>query len=200
MMSLKRNAGGAGRSHFGSGSDPGTKIDRQSLYDELKRLSEANQTFAPTDIALTIGAGEPAVSKALLGLAAEGYLEKVEAGKYRANNFVEVPQAEFVKALSRASKTDSTRQKDLTEIQRLKQNNDIMRGRLLQVVAERDHYLALLKKNSIDPGQVPVVTANSAGPPPSGDVTLPGTSESSVLPSGPGAAPVTAPDPDNGAS
>jgi hypothetical protein len=125
------------------------------------------------------------VSRALLGLAAEGYLEKVEAGKYRAATFLEVPQAEFLKALTRASKTDSTRQRDLSEIDRLKKNNDIMRARLLTVVAERDHYLAALKSRGIDAGPPPV-PVNAAGPPPSAAVTLPGQPESSVLPSGPG--------------
>jgi len=194
-MSLKRSSGGGGgRSHFGSGSDPGAKVDRQAMYDELKRLAEANQVFAPTDVALTIGAGEPQVSRALLGLAAEGYLEKVESGKYRSLGFSEIPQAEFLKALTRASKTDSTRQRDLSEIQRLKQNNDVMRGRLLQAIAERDHYLAALKRSGIDPGPAPAPqAANSSGPPPSAAVTLPGESESSTLPSGPGATPLAMP-------
>ena len=149
-------------------------------------MAQANQFFAPVDIALAIGAGEPQVSRALLGLAAEGYLEKVDAGKYRATPFAEVPQGEFVKALNRASKTDSARQRDLSEIGRLKQNNDIMRAKLLAVVAERDHYLAALKKAGIDPGPAPTPPP-AAGPPPSAAVTLPGQSESSVLPSGPGA-------------
>jgi hypothetical protein len=188
-MSLKRSSAG-GRSHFGGGADPGAKVGRQELYDELKRLAENAQLFAPVDIALAIGAGEPQVSRALLGLAAEGYLEKVEAGKYKATPFAEVPQSEFVKALARASKTDSARQRDLSEIGRLKQNNDIMRGKLLGLVAERDHYLKVLKEHGIDPGPPPAVAASagSAGPPPSGGVSLPGASESSVLPSGPGAA------------
>jgi hypothetical protein len=186
-MSLKRSQAG-GRTHFGGGADPGAKVGRQELYDELKRLAQANQLFAPVDIALAIGAGEPQVSRALLGLAAEGYLEKVEAGKYRATSFTDVPQSEFVKALARATKTDSARQRDLSEIGRLKQNNDIMRGRLLTVVAERDHYLAALKKHGIDPGPAPQPAA--AGPPPTADVALPGASESSVLPSGPGAPPI----------
>jgi hypothetical protein len=184
-MSLKRSQAG-GRTHFGSGSDPGAKVGRQELYDELKRLAQANQFFAPVDIALAIGAGEPQVSRALLGLAAEGYLEKIDAGRYKATPFTEVPQGEFIKALARASKTDSARQRDLSEIGRLKQNNDIMRSKLLTVVAERDHYLAALKKAGIDPGPAPAPPA-PAGPPPSADVSLPGTSESSVLPSGPGA-------------
>ena len=193
-MSLKRSQAG-GRSHFGAGADPGAKFGRQELYDELKRLAQADQLFAPVDVALAIGAGEPQVSRALLGLAAEGYLEKVEAGKYRGTPFLEVPQSEFIKALARATKTDSARQRDLSEIARLKQNNDIMRTKLLTVVAERDHYLAALKKHGIDPGPAPVPAA--AGPPPTADVTLPGQSESSVLPSGPGATPLEAPeDPD----
>jgi hypothetical protein len=193
-MSLKRSQAG-GRTHFGGGADPGAKVGRQELYDELKRLAQSNQFFAPVDIALAIGAGEPQVSRALLGLAAEGYLEKVDAGKYRATMFLEVPQSEFVKALARAAKTDSTRQRDLSEISRLKQNNDIMRGKLLGIVAERDHYLATLKQHGIDPGPAPQPAA-PAGPPASGAVELPGTPESSMLPSGPGA---VAPDGEAGA-
>ena len=61
----------------------------------------------------------------------------------------------------------------------------------LVVVAERDHYLAALKQHGIDPGPAPQPPA-PAGPPPSSAVTLPGTPESSVLPSGPGAAAVSA--------
>jgi hypothetical protein len=194
-MSLKRSQAG-GRTHFGGGTDPGAKFGRQELYDELKRLAQANSFFAPVDIALAIGAGEPQVSRALLGLAAEGYLEKVDAGKYRATAFVEVPQGEFIKALARATKTDSARQRDLSEITRLKQNNDIMRAKLLAVVAERDHYLAALKKAGIDPGPAPT-PPSPAGPPASGAVSLPGQSESSVLPSGPGASPPTSPSDDD---
>ena len=191
-MSLKRSQAG-GRAHFGGGADPGAKVGRQELYDELKRLAQANQLFAPVDIALAIGAGEPQVSRALLGLAAEGYLEKVDAGRYKATPFMEVPQSEFIKALARASKTDSARQRDLSEIGRLKQNNDIMRSKLLTIVAERDHYLAALKKAGIDPGPAPTPPAAS-GPPPTANVTLPGQSESSVLPSGPGASPTSPPE------
>src|SRR5688572_12213280 len=190
-MSLKRSQAG-GRTHFGGGAGPGAKVGRQELFAELKRLAQANQFFAPVDIALAIGAGEPQVSRALLGLAAEGYLEKVDAGKYKATPFADVPQSEFIKALARATKTDSARQRDLSEIARLKQNNDIMRGKLLAIVAERDHYLAALKKAGIDPGPAPV-PPSPAGPPPSGAVALPGQSESSVLPSGPGATPPTSP-------
>ena len=159
-MSLKRSHTSS-KSTFGGG-DAGAKVDRQELYDELKRLAAAGDPFTPVDVALAIGAGEPQVSKALLGLAAEGYLEKVELGKYRAAGMADLGQAEFLKAFARASKVDSTRQRDLSEIGRLKQNNDIMRQRLLTAIAERDHYLAALKKAGIDPGPAPVPAA--AGP------------------------------------
>ena len=156
-MSLKRSHTSS-KSAFG-GSDAGAKVDRQELYDELKRMAGGNEAFTPVDIALAIGAGEPQVSKALLGLAAEGYLEKVETGKYKAAGMAELSQAEFLKAFARASRVDSTRQRDLSEISRLKQNNDTMRQRLLTAIAERDHYLAALKKHGIDPGPAPVPVA-----------------------------------------
>src|SRR3954471_16539880 len=156
-MSLKRSHS-SGKSFGGSG-DAGAKVDRQELFDELKRLSAKGETFTPVDVALAIGAGEPQVSKALLGLAAEGYLEKVETGKYRAAGMAELAQAEFLKAFARASRVDSTRQRDLAEIARLKQNNDTMRQRLLTTIAERDHYQAALKKAGIDPGPAPVPVA-----------------------------------------
>ena len=127
----------------------------QELYDELKRMAASNESFSPVDISLSIGAGEPQVSKALLGLAAEGYLEKVETGKYRAAGMAELGQAEFLKAFARASRVDSTRQRDLAEIARLKQNNDTMRQRLLTAIAERDHYFAALKQRGIDPAPPP---------------------------------------------
>src|SRR6516225_1986707 len=160
-MSLKRSHT-SGRSSFGGGSDTGAKVDRQELFDELKRMAGTGEAFTPVDVALAIGAGEPQVSKALLGLAAEGYLEKVELGKYRASGMIDLGQAEFLKAFARASKVDSTRQRDLSEIGRLKQNNDIMRQRLLAAIAERDHYLAALKKHGIDPGPVPMPVAPAA--------------------------------------
>ena len=110
-MSLKRSHTSS-KSAFGGG-DAGAKVDRQELYDELKRMAASNETFTPVDVALSIGAGEPQVSKALLGLAAEGYLEKVETGKYKAAGMAELGQAEFLKAFARASRVDSTRQRDL---------------------------------------------------------------------------------------
>jgi len=159
-MSLKRSHSSS-KSAFGGG-DAGAKVDRQELYDELKRMSVSNEAFTPVDVSLAIGAGEPQVSKALLGLAAEGYLEKVETGKYKAAGMADLGQAEFLKAFARASRVDSTRQRDLAEIARLKQNNDTMRQRLLTTIAERDHYLAALKQRGIDPGPAPVPVA----PPP----------------------------------
>lgn len=159
-MSLKRSHS-ASRSSFG-GSDTGAKVDRQELFDELRRLAGTGEMFTPVDVALAIGAGEPQVSKALLGLAAEGYLEKVEVGKYRATPIGDLGQAEFLKAFARASKVDSTRQRDLSEIARLKQNNDTMRQRLLTAISERDFYLGVLKKHGIDPGPPPVPAPSPA--------------------------------------
>ena len=144
-MSLKRSHAG-GRTFGGGGGDAGGKVDRQELFDELKRLAATGDKFTPVDIALTIGASEPMVSKALLGLAAEGYLDRVEAGHYRSVAMTDMNQAEFVKAYARASKVDSTRQRDLSEIGRLKQNNDTMRQRLLTAIAERDHYLGVVAR------------------------------------------------------
>jgi len=192
-MSLKRSHTSS-RSSFGG--DAGAKVDRQELFDELKRLAAANEAFSPVDVSLAIGAGEPQVSKALLGLAAEGYLEKVEVGKYNATGMAELGQAEFLKAFARASRVDSTRQRDLSDITRLKQNNDIMRQRLLTAIAERDHYLAALKKHGIDAGPPPAPPAPAAAPAPEatsateaapgpGSIAVP-SPESVPAPSGPG--------------
>ncbi len=192
-MSLKRSHTSS-RSSFGG--DAGAKVDRQELFDELKRLAAANEAFSPVDVSLSIGAGEPQVSKALLGLAAEGYLEKVEVGKYNATGMAELGQAEFLKAFARASRVDSTRQRDLSDITRLKQNNDIMRQRLLTAIAERDHYLAALKKHGIDAGPPPAPPAPAAAPAPEatsateaapgpGSIAVP-SPESVPAPSGPG--------------
>lgn len=185
-MSLKRSHSSS-KSSFGS--DSGAKVDRQELYDELKRLAGTGEAFSPVDVSLSIGAGEPQVSKALLGLAAEGYLEKVEVGKYKAKGMADLGQAEFLKAFARASRVDSTRQRDLSDITRLKQNNDIMRQRLLVAIAERDHYLAALKKHGIDagPAPVPVAAAEPASEAAPGPAALAVPSpQSESAPSGPG--------------
>jgi len=152
-MSIKRSNSG-GKS-FGAAGDAGGKIDRQELFDELKRLAGVGEPFTAVTVALAVGAGEAHVAKALLGLAAEGYLERADGGRYRATAMAEMNQAEFVKAYARASKVDSTRQRDLSEIGRLKQNNDVMRQRLLVALAERDHYLAVLRSHGIEPGPAP---------------------------------------------
>jgi hypothetical protein len=164
-MSLKRSHSG-GRTFGGGGGDAGGKVDRQELFDELKRLAATGEAFTSVGVALAIGAGESMVSKSLLGLAAEGYLDRVEAGQYRAAPMVDMNQAEFVKAYARASKVDSTRQRDLSEIGRLKQNNDVMRQRLLAAIAERDHYLGVLRARNIDPGPVPASKPEAAAPAP----------------------------------
>jgi hypothetical protein len=162
-MSLKRSHSG-GRSFGGGGGDAGGKVDRQELFDELKRLAATGEAFTSVGVALAIGAGEALVSKALLGLAAEGYVDRVEAGQYRAAPMADMNQAEFVKAYARASKVDSTRQRDLSEIGRLKQNNDVMRQRLLTAIAERDHYLGVLRARGIDPGPPPAPRPEASSP------------------------------------
>ena len=186
-MSLKRSHTSS-KSSFGG--DAGAKVDRQELFDELKRMAGSNEAFSPVDVSLAIGAGEPQVSKALLGLAAEGYLEKVDTGKYRAAGMADLGQAEFLKAFARASRVDSTRQRDLSDITRLKQNNDIMRQRLLTAIAERDHYLAALKKHGIDPGPAPVPAAPAVE-------TAPATNPLASTPSGsaPGPEAIAVPSP-----
>src|SRR5688572_19678818 len=174
-MSLKRSHTSS-KSAFGGG-DAGAKVDRQELFDELKRMAASNEAFTPVDVALSIGAGEPQVSRLLLGLAAEGCLDKVDLGRYRvAPMFADLTIAEFLKAFTRATKTDSTRQRDLSEIARLKQNNDVMRGKLLQAIAERDHYLAACKRAGIDPGPPPAPPAAAEAAAPATEA-LPGTSD-----------------------
>ncbi len=149
-MSMKRShAGGGGRP--GAKDESSAKIDRQELWDELNRLAEGAEPFAPADVAQAIGAPEAAVSRNLLTLAFERLLEKVDGGRYRASPMKGVSQADFNKAL--AAKIDPKRQQDSVEIERLKKNNDEMRRRLLEAVGERDRYLALLKKHGIDPGE-----------------------------------------------
>jgi len=189
-MSLKRSHTSS-RSSFGG--DAGAKVDRQELFDELKRLAAANEAFSPVDVSLAIGSGEPQVSKALLGLAAEGYLEKVDVGKYNATGMAELGQAEFLKAFARASRVDSTRQRDLSDITRLKQNNDIMRQRLLTAIAERDHYLAALKKHGIDAGPPPAPPAPVAAPAPASE-PAPASMNAPEAAPGPGSIAVPSPE------
>src|SRR5688572_23724229 len=153
-MSLKRSHS-SGKSSFGGAGDTGAKVDRQELFDELKRLAAANESFTPVDVSLAIGAGEPQVSKALLGLAAEGYLEKVETGNNRNTGIARLGEADFLTEFARAPRVDSTRKRDLSEISPLKQNNDTMRRRLLAAIAERDRCLPALKRQGIDAGPPP---------------------------------------------
>jgi hypothetical protein len=150
-VSMKRSHAAAGAR--GPKDESSAKIERQELWDELNRRAEANEPFAPADIAQDVGAPEAAVAKALLNLAFERVIEKADAGRYRAGPVKSVSQADFNKALS--AKIDPKRQQDQVEIERLKKNNDEMRRRLLEAVAERDRYLALLKKHGIDPSEAP---------------------------------------------
>ena len=156
-MSMKRSVGSRG-STLGAGEGPG-KVERQQLFDDLKKRSETGAVFTPVDVALSVGAAEPQVARALIGLGAEGVLERVDVGRYKATPMADVDFGEFIKVFARASKMDSTRMRDISEIERLKKNNDVMRGRLLRAQAERDHYLGVLQKHNIDPGPPPVSDA-----------------------------------------
>jgi hypothetical protein len=162
-MSIKRSQATTRSSAAGGSS--ASKIDRQSLFDELRRLAGTGDGFSSVDVALTIGTDESVVAKALLGLASAGLLERAEAGRYRATPMGEVSQAEFVKALAQTSHADPSRQRDITEIGRLKQNNDIMRQRLLAAVAERDHYLSVLRAHGIEPGAPPPSASTTSASP-----------------------------------
>jgi hypothetical protein len=129
------------------------KVERQDLWDELLRRAAENEPFTPAEVGQAIGAPEAAVAKALLNLAYERLVEKVEAGKYRSGPLAHSDQATFVKAL--AAKVDPKRAQDQQEIERLKKNNDEMRRRLLEAVGERDRLVALLRKHGIDPAESP---------------------------------------------
>ncbi len=151
-MSMKRSGGGGASVGPRRGVDESTaKVDRQDLWDELQKRAEHNEPFSPSDVAQAIGAPEAAVSKSLLTLAFERLLERVEGGRYRAGQLKSTSHADFVKALT--ARIDPKRQQDQLEIERLKKNNDEMRRRLLDAVAERDRYLALLKKHNVDPAE-----------------------------------------------
>ena len=153
-MSLKRSHTSS-KSAFGGG-DAGAKVDRQELFDELKRMAASNEAFTPgrrRALHRRRGAAgvEGAARPGRRGLSGEGRDRQIPGVR-----MADLGQAEFLKAFARASRVDSTRQRDLSEIGRLKQNNDTMRQRLLATIAERDHYLAALKQHGIDPGPAPV--------------------------------------------
>lgn len=153
LVSLKRSSVGSSGMRRPTGDDLSTKIDRQDFWDELQKRIQENEPFSPGDVAQGMGASEGAVSKHLLTLASERMVEKVEGGRYRAGPMAGVSQADFVKAMN--ARVDPKRQQDQLEIERLKKNNDEMRRRLLEAVAERDRYLALIKKHGIDPTESP---------------------------------------------
>ena len=151
-MSIKRSSSDRG-SGFRPKDDSSAKVDRQDLWDELLKRAEANEPFTPADLGQAVGAPEAAVAKSLLNLAFERLIERVDAGRYRSGVLQGVNQADFNKAL--AAKIDPKRQQDQIEIERLKKNNDEMRRRLIEAAADRDRYLALLKKHGIDPSETP---------------------------------------------
>jgi predicted transcriptional regulator len=151
-MSLKRSSS-ADRGSRQKTDESGAKVDRQDLWDDLLRRVESNEPFTPGDVAQEIGAPEAAVARSLLHLAYERLLEKADAGRYRAGPLKDINQAAFIKAL--AAKIDPKRSQDQIEIERLKKNNDEMRRRLLDAVAERDRLVAVLRKHGIDPAETP---------------------------------------------
>jgi hypothetical protein len=146
-MKRSSGAGGARRTP----GDAGNKLERQDLWDELQKRVENPEPFSPVDIAQAIGASEAAVAGAMLSLAYERMVERVDTNRYRCPNLKDASQADFNRAL--ATKIDPKRQQDWLEIERLKKNNDEMRRRLLDAVAERDRVVALLKKHGIDPNE-----------------------------------------------
>lgn len=150
-MSLKRSSVDRGTRQ--KTDESGAKVERQDLWDELVKRAAANEPFTPAEIGQEIGAPEAAVSKALLNLAYERLLDKADGGRYRAGPIAHSDQATFNKALT--AKIDPKRAQDQQEIERLKKNNDEMRRRLLEAVAERDRLVALLRKHGIDPSETP---------------------------------------------
>ena len=150
-MSLKRSS--VDRGPRQKTDDSSTKVERQDLWDELLKRADGNEPFTPGDVSHAIGAPEAAVAKLLLNLAYERLLEKADGGRYRSGPLKDINQAAFVKALT--AKVDPKRGQDQLEIERLKKNNDEMRRRLLDTVAERDRLLALLRKHGIDPAETP---------------------------------------------
>jgi hypothetical protein len=164
-MSIKRSSSGR-QAPRGLGGDTGkssTKIDKQELFDELHRRVDTDP-FTPTELAVALGATETVAQKHLLLLSTDGFVERLEGGKYTATAMRDVGLAQFLKELN-ASAKNPQREKDLQDIARLKSNNDIMRERLMQATADRDRYLALLKKHGIDPGPDPGIAAKAPATP-----------------------------------
>jgi hypothetical protein len=149
-VSLKRSSVDRGSSR-GKSDESSAKVDRQDLWDELLRRVDDAEPFSPAEVAQAIGAPEAAVAKHLLHLAFERLVDKADTGRYRSAPLKHSDQASFNRAL--VAKIDPKRSQDQLEIDRLKKNNDEMRRRLLDAVAERDRLLALLRKHGIDPSE-----------------------------------------------
>jgi hypothetical protein len=152
----------------GETSKSSTKVDKQELFDELHRRAEAEQPFTPIELAGAMGITETLAARHLLLLSADGFVERLDGGKYSAAAMKEIGLGPFLKELQAAAKNPS-REKDLQDIARLKSNNDIMRERLLQAHAERDRYLALLRKHGVDPQEDPGIGATAAPHPVAAD-------------------------------
>jgi hypothetical protein len=165
-MSIKRSSSGR-QPVRGLGGDTGkssTKIDKQELFEELHRRADA-EPFSSTDLGVALGVTETVASKHLLLLSCDGFVERLEGGKFSAAPMREIGLAQFLKELAAAAKNPQ-REKDLQDIARLKSNNDIMRDRLMHATAERDRYLTLLKKHGIDPTEDPGIGAIAPAPEP----------------------------------
>jgi hypothetical protein len=145
---MKRSSSGGARQAV---DESAAKIDRQHLWDDLQKRAATNEPFAPVEVAQAINAPEAAVARALLTLAFERVLEKADANRYKAGPVANLNQIEFNRAL--AAKIDPKRQQDLLELERLRKNNEEMRRRLLDAMAERDKFKAILEKHGIDPAQ-----------------------------------------------
>jgi hypothetical protein len=173
-MSIKRSSSGRQPTR-GLGGDTGkssTKVDKQELFEELHRRVDA-EPFTPTELAAALSVTETVAQKHLLLLSCDGFVERIEGGKFSAAPMREIGIAQFLKELASAAKNPQ-REKDLQDIARLKSNNDTMRQRLLQANAERDRYLALLKKHGIDPNEDPGIGfAVSAPAPVAAEVSVP---------------------------
>jgi hypothetical protein len=159
-MSIKRSS--SGRQPVRGTTDSGktsTKVDRQELFDELRRRADSDEPFLPSDVAAALGITELVAGKYLLLLSSDGFLERIDGGKFRAAPMREISPVQFLKELQLAAKNPQ-REKDLADISRLRSNNDIMRERLLAANSERDalklerdRYLELLRRHDIDPNE-----------------------------------------------
>jgi len=81
-MSLKRSHSGGIRTASAARSDSGSKLGRQELYDELKRLAQSAKSSRPSTCHWRIAPVSAGVTLTAR-LAAEGYLERSTRTPYR---------------------------------------------------------------------------------------------------------------------